>query len=214
MRGNPAIPSAAWNRWVAFRAGCEAAAAGFLIVAVTHLPITLVTGVLMTVPLLVTVLGKAILNEHASRGIWIAISIGFAGTLLLLRPGLDLSPLGLTSAGLSALCFAGRDVTTRHLPRLSGALRLTLTANAATLTPGLALTFVQLWDPPSQDQILTIAVGVLLYVASNVRQWGLRLRERVGFKRAAVAMARKLAVVMHTMLRTGEFFDRSASTAA
>jgi transposase len=49
---------------------------------------------------------------------------------------------------------------------------------------------------------------------SGLRQWGLKLRERVGFKRAAVAVARKLAVVMHTMLRTGEFFDRSASTAA
>jgi transposase len=44
--------------------------------------------------------------------------------------------------------------------------------------------------------------------------WGLELRERVGFKRAAVAVACKLAAVMHTMLKTGEFFDRSASTAA
>jgi transposase len=49
---------------------------------------------------------------------------------------------------------------------------------------------------------------------SGLRTWGLKLRERVGFKRAAVAVARKLAVVMHTMLRTGELFDRSASTAA
>jgi transposase len=49
---------------------------------------------------------------------------------------------------------------------------------------------------------------------SGLWQWGLKLRERVGFKRAAVAVARKLAVVMHTMLRTGEFFDRTASTAA
>jgi transposase len=49
---------------------------------------------------------------------------------------------------------------------------------------------------------------------SGLRTWGLKLRERVGFKRAAVAVARKLAVVMHTKLRTGELFDRSASTAA
>jgi transposase len=47
----------------------------------------------------------------------------------------------------------------------------------------------------------------------GLRQWGLKLRERVGFKRAAVAVARKLAVVMHTVLRTGEFFERSARTA-
>ena len=49
---------------------------------------------------------------------------------------------------------------------------------------------------------------------SSLRTWGLKLRERVGFKRAAIAVARKLAVIMHTMLKTGEFFDRSARTSA
>jgi hypothetical protein len=36
---------------------------------------------------------------------------------------------------------------------------------------------------------------------STLRDWGLKLRERVGFKRAAVAVARKLSVVMHAMLK-------------
>jgi len=49
---------------------------------------------------------------------------------------------------------------------------------------------------------------------SGLRTWGLKLRERVGFKRAAVAVARKLAVTMHAMLKTGELFDRTAGTAA
>lgn len=44
---------------------------------------------------------------------------------------------------------------------------------------------------------------------SALRIWGLKLREKIGFKRAAVAVARKLAVIMHAMLRTGELFDRS-----
>lgn len=42
----------------------------------------------------------------------------------------------------------------------------------------------------------------------------LKLRERIGFKRAAVAVARKLAVTMHAMLKTGEFFDRTAGATA
>jgi transposase len=49
---------------------------------------------------------------------------------------------------------------------------------------------------------------------STLRSWGLKLREKVGFKRAAVAVARKLAVVMHTMLKTGERFDGSAGASA
>jgi transposase len=42
---------------------------------------------------------------------------------------------------------------------------------------------------------------------SNLRTWGLKLRERIGFKRAAVAAARKLAVIMHAMPKTGEVFE-------
>ena len=49
---------------------------------------------------------------------------------------------------------------------------------------------------------------------STLRVWGVKLRERVGFKRAAVAVARKLSVMMHAMLKTGELFDRSAGAAA
>lgn len=36
-----------------------------------------------------------------------------------------------------------------------------------------------------------------------------KLRERLGFKRAATALARKLAVTMHAMLKSGELFDRT-----
>ena len=49
---------------------------------------------------------------------------------------------------------------------------------------------------------------------SSLRTWGLKLKERVGFKRAAVAVARKLAVVMHAMLRSGQLFERAAGGAA
>jgi len=45
---------------------------------------------------------------------------------------------------------------------------------------------------------------------STLRTWALALKERLGFKRTAVALARKLAVVMHTMLKTGELFDPNA----
>jgi transposase len=49
---------------------------------------------------------------------------------------------------------------------------------------------------------------------STLRDWGLRLKERIGFKRAAVAVARKLAVIMHAMLKSGELFDRAAGAVA
>ncbi len=51
-------------------------------------------------------------------------------------------------------------------------------------------------------------------IDSALRRWGLKLRERVGFKRAAVAVARKLAVTMHAMLKSGALFDRTAGATA
>ena len=48
---------------------------------------------------------------------------------------------------------------------------------------------------------------------SDLRSWGMKLREKVGFKRAAVAVARTLAVIMHSMLRCGELFSRAAAAA-
>jgi len=49
---------------------------------------------------------------------------------------------------------------------------------------------------------------------SSLKDWGLKLRERLGIKRAAVAVARKLAVIMHSMLKTGEPFNKLADVPA
>ena len=65
--------------------------------------------------------------------------------------------------------------------------------------------------------LLYEAASVLLTrssAESRLRAWGLKLKERVGFKRAAVAVARKLAVTMHAMLKSGAFFDRSIGVPA
>lgn len=48
---------------------------------------------------------------------------------------------------------------------------------------------------------------------SDLRTWGLKLKGRIGFKRAAVAVARKLAVMMHAMLRDDTPFVRVAKAA-
>jgi len=53
-----------------------------------------------------------------------------------------------------------------------------------------------------------------VHADSALRTWGLALREKVGFKRATIAVARKLAVIMHSMLKTGQPFDRLVGAAA
>jgi transposase len=47
---------------------------------------------------------------------------------------------------------------------------------------------------------------------SDLRSWGIKLIEKICFKRSAVTVARKLAVVMHAMLRSGELVNRATAT--
>lgn len=56
------------------------------------------------------------------------------------------------------------------------------------------------------------AAGVLLTRVSRwcaLKAWGLRLAKRIGFKKAKVAVARKLAVILHRMWRDGTDFQWS-----
>src|SRR3954451_19168974 len=71
-------------------------------------------------------------------------------------------------------------------------------------------------DTPLRGLLYEAATVLLTRTSaeSSLRTWGLKLKERIGFKRAAVAVARKLAVVMHAMLRSGQLFDRTAGVAA
>ncbi|MFQ5512782.1 MAG: IS110 family transposase [Candidatus Krumholzibacteriia bacterium] len=64
--------------------------------------------------------------------------------------------------------------------------------------------------------LLFEAAGVLLTRSSKwsaLRNWGLRLAKRVGFKKAKVAVARKLAVILHRMWIDGATFRRAADAA-
>lgn len=69
------------------------------------------------------------------------------------------------------------------------------------------------------------AVRALLYEAANViltrpvkggalKSWAMKLARRVGMKKAKVALARKLAVILHRMLMDGAPFDFARGAAA
>ena len=60
------------------------------------------------------------------------------------------------------------------------------------------------------------AAGILLnriHRPSWLQSWGKKLVKRLGFKKAAVAVARKLAVIMHRIWMDGSSFDWSRKEA-
>ena len=66
---------------------------------------------------------------------------------------------------------------------------------------------------PNTDLQSCIGDILRFHPAQNV-SWGLSLKERIGFKRAAVAVAHKLAVIIHATLKSGELLNRTAGAVA
>jgi transposase len=68
-------------------------------------------------------------------------------------------------------------------------------------------------DPLVRAYLFEAATTLLTRVEkwSALKAWGLRVAKRSGMKKAAVAVARKMAVIMHRMWADGEKFRWSAS---
>jgi transposase len=71
-------------------------------------------------------------------------------------------------------------------------------------------------DPMVRRYLYEAAQNLMCLVrrACPLKTWANKLKKRVGQRKACVALARKLAVVLHRMWRTGEAFRWSATVEA
>ena len=124
---------------VAFRCVAEVGATFLFLSALVHMPLANVTAVLQALPLTVT-LGAAILfKEPVGWRRAAAIAVGFAGMLLIVRPG----PEGFNIYALYALAavtmITARDLLTRRMSAAVPSMVVTLaTSTTITLTAALA----------------------------------------------------------------------------
>ena len=70
-----------------------------------------------TSPIWVVILAVLFAGEKLTRTRMLAVLLGFAGAMLVARPGIGGDPFGLTLAALSAIAFAVSIVSTRMLTR-------------------------------------------------------------------------------------------------
>lgn len=114
--GDMPVPRAALTRTMAVRSGFEVAGRLFYALAVALTPISTAASILQATPLLVVLGAAMIFGERVTVGRWALILAGFAGVLVILRPGLQ----GFSTLSLLALVamagFAGRDLATRAAP--------------------------------------------------------------------------------------------------
>lgn len=68
-----------------------------------------------TAPLMVTALSVPFLGEEVGWRRWLAVSAGFSGTLVMLRPGSGEFTFATVAILIAAFCYACQAITARHL---------------------------------------------------------------------------------------------------
>ncbi|MEM9401892.1 MAG: DMT family transporter [Pseudomonadota bacterium] len=146
-----------------------------------------------TAPLMVTALSSVALGEPVGWRRWSAVSAGFVGVLIMLRPGAEQLDLASIAVLLSAFSYACLAITSRSLGRTESSLSLSVYVIAGPMVLSGLLSLDSDWKTPD-------AVGILLIVvaaACSVMAW---MGIVAAYRRASPAM---LAPFEYTALVAG-----------
>jgi drug/metabolite transporter (DMT)-like permease len=140
----------------ALTAGCTAT----LFHAFARMPLAEATALNFTVPLFTTLVAALLLRERVDAGRWAATVAGFAGVLLILRPGFETVRLVALMPMIAALQLAFWYLALKRMAPTESRLTITI---YQTLFAALLLTLLALpdWQTPSWPAIgATIVMGV------------------------------------------------------
>ncbi|KAA9009861.1 DMT family transporter [Histidinibacterium aquaticum] len=127
--------------------GCLAIAATWaFILALRHLALDLATALIFAAPLFIAALSKPLLGEHVGRDRWAAVVAGFAGVLVVVRPGTAAFEPAMLLPILAAALYAGMMISARFVPKSDGYLTLTFWM---TLVPAILCSATLLLDWPA-----------------------------------------------------------------
>ena len=114
LKGKALVRTRHW-RWHAVRALMFVLMTGINFWALQYLQLAVTSSIMFIAPIVTALLAAPLLGERLDRGRWAAIVAGFAGVLVIVRPGsAEFHPamlLALANASLYALF----NLTTRHL---------------------------------------------------------------------------------------------------
>ena len=127
--------------------------------ALMHIPIANATAILQALPLAVTLGAAVFLNEPVGWRRYAAIAIGFAGVMIIVRPGAE----GFDAFALLAVVAVGfvtlRDLATRRLSGPVPSLHVAfLTAVTIMLLGAVMLPFTE-WKPVALPNLVALTVG-------------------------------------------------------
>ncbi len=170
------------DKWlVAARCLAELSATFFFLTALLHMPLANVTAVLQALPLTVTLGAALFFREHIGWRRIVAIMMGFAGMLLIVRPGPDGFSVYSIYALIAVAAVTVRDLITRRMSSHVPSLVVTL---ATTLTITVSASFVTLvkgWQPVPADAGILIASAAVFVLMGYLFSVMVMREGEVGF---------------------------------
>lgn len=151
------------RRLVLVRTIAEIGAAYFFINALFHMPIANATAIIQTIPLAVTLAGALFFKEPLGWRRLTAILVGFAGVLLIVRPGTEGFTIYSVYALVSVLCVTVRDLATRRLSRDVPSLTVAISAAGGVALFGAAGVPGSEWVPVTFE-LAALLAGASVFV--------------------------------------------------
>ena len=143
-----------------FRVAFAYTAMVMLFYALARMPIADVYALQYTIPLFTILLAVLVLKQHADGHAWAACFVGFAGALIIMRPGIIELTLAAVLAISSALMSAGSNTTIKLLSRTESPEAITVWTNLLMM-PLALVPMLFVWVTPSWTQApWVLAIGV------------------------------------------------------
>lgn len=134
--------------------------------AIATLPLAEVFAIEFTIPVWTALLAAAFLGEHLTRTRGIALALGLAGVLLVLRPGVAIVQVGALAALGGALAYAVSHLLTKRLTTSEAPLAIVFYMTAVQLPLGLVGALPQ-WHPVTAAQLPSLAVVGLTALSAH-----------------------------------------------
>jgi drug/metabolite transporter (DMT)-like permease len=119
-----------------------------------------------TAPLIMTVLASIFLDETIGWRRWTAVSVGFAGVLIILRPGSGEFSIAAAAVLIAAFCYACQAITARRLSATESTLALSFYVVVGPLAVAIAIIDTDTWlSPDPAGWVLFCAAAVASIIA-------------------------------------------------
>ena len=125
------------NRLFVIRAISDMIGAILMVTAISLMPLSTVSSILQTLPLLITFGAVLIFKEKVGWRRWSAVFIGFVGVILILKPGLGDFQISSFVALLAVSFLALRDLVTRKINKDIHSITIALYAFILTVVGGI-----------------------------------------------------------------------------